>query len=458
MLVSIENEKLLMMKTLKPLIIFLFGMYLSNQTYGQECIDSTLFSNSLCTEEYDPVCGCDQVTYSNACIATNYYGVSSYTQGPCDPTSCQAAFNYADSACFVEFYGSGASSYEWYFGDGTSDQGLYTFHNYANSGLYTICMYAYDGQGLLCDTVCQEIYVQGCGQSTPCGAGFQTQGGEGCTMWFYAYGANSYEWQFEDDNSIENGSIVNHSFAQDGSYWVLMLAYDGQNQLCDSIYQYVTVSGCDSTSCIDNSLINYDIICSTEVDPVCGCDQVTYSNACTAQYVFGITSYTQGSCNQSSCDAGFQFSFDGNCGYTFYAYGAEDYEWWYDDMVYSGESVTLYISPNEVQDICMYAYDAQGVLCDTVCEPYICNLSGIDTQARLPLTVYPNPSNDGQFTIDFDGVLNEVYLVDLYGRSVDCPIDIETGFVDGSHLKAGKYFLNIQTNNQSYFEQILILQ
>jgi hypothetical protein len=147
-----------------------------------------------------------------------------------------------------------------------------------------------------------------------------------------------------------------------------------------------------------------------------------------------------------------------NCGYTFYAYGAEDYEWWYDDMVYSGESVTLYISPNEVQDICMYAYDAQGVLCDTVCEPYICNLSGIDTQARLPLTVYPNPSNDGQFTIDFDGVLNEVYLVDLYGRSVDCPIDIETGFVDGSHLKAGKYFLNIQTNNQSYFEQILILQ
>jgi hypothetical protein len=447
-----------MMKTLKPLIIFLFGMYLSNQTYGQECIDSTLFSNSLCTEEYDPVCGCDQVTYSNACIATNYYGVSSYTQGPCDPTSCQAAFNYADSACFVEFYGSGASSYEWYFGDGTSDQGLYTFHNYANSGLYTICMYAYDGQGLLCDTVCQEIYVQGCGQSTPCGAGFQTQGGEGCTMWFYAYGANSYEWQFEDDNSIENGSIVNHSFAQDGSYWVLMLAYDGQNQLCDSIYQYVTVSGCDSTSCIDNSLINYDIICSTEVDPVCGCDQVTYSNACTAQYVFGITSYTQGSCNQSSCDAGFQFSFDGNCGYTFYAYGAEDYEWWYDDMVYSGESVTLYISPNEVQDICMYAYDAQGVLCDTVCEPYICNLSGIDTQARLPLTVYPNPSNDGQFTIDFDGVLNEVYLVDLYGRSVDCPIDIETGFVDGSHLKAGKYFLNIQTNNQSYFEQILILQ
>ena len=157
MLVSIENEKLLMMKTLKPLIIFLFGMYLSNQTYGQECIDSTLFSNSLCTEEYDPVCGCDQVTYSNACIATNYYGVSSYTQGPCDPTSCQAAFNYVDSACFVEFYGSGASSYEWYFGDGTSDQGLYTFHNYANSGLYTICMYAYDEQGLLCDTVCLSL-------------------------------------------------------------------------------------------------------------------------------------------------------------------------------------------------------------------------------------------------------------------------------------------------------------
>ena len=77
---------------------------------------------------------------------------------------------------------------------------------------------------------------------------------------------------------------------------------------------------------------------------------------------------------------------------------------------------------------------------------------------RLPLIVYPNPSNDGRFNIDFDGILKEVSLVDLYGRPVYCSINIETGFIDGSHLKAGKYFLNIQTRNESYVEQIVILK
>jgi len=316
-------------------------------------------------------------------------------------TPCQASFNYADSNCIVEFYGAGASTYTWDFGDGSSGQGQYDYHVYSNNGTYNVCLYAYDQNGMICDTVCQNVYVSECNNT---GGGCQTDftytmGQSPCEYYFTATGASTYTWDFGDGNT-GSGQNVNNTYSNDGMYYVLLMGYDSNGILCDSISQYLTIQGCGGNT---------------------------------------------------PCQAGYQFSIDSSCTYTFYGYGASSYEWLIGDISFTGDIISLYISPNSIETLCMYAYDNQGFLCDTVCEDFVCDVTGIEElQNNFDVTIFPNPAkNKGTILIQNNSPDQTIIqLMTPLGKRVET--------IYSGHLSAGSH--EISWSNSNLVSGIYIVQ
>lgn len=53
--------------------------------------------------------------------------------------------------------------------------------------------------------------------------------------------------------------------------------------------------------CVDESLVDPGAICPTVFDPVCGCNGISYSNACEAQALGGVLQWTEGACAALPC-------------------------------------------------------------------------------------------------------------------------------------------------------------
>lgn len=197
--------------------------------------------------------------------------------------------------------------------------------------------------------------------------------------------------------------------------------------------------GACPTGCRDAGLIDTTVLCQTVIDPVCGCDSVTYENSCVALYRYGVLMTTPGPCPQFWCKDFATIDSSANCVPTV-------------QSVCGCDGVT-YINPCTAEKYNGVQSWTSGACPDT-------NTTAPTIDVFKQIKLYPNPTN-GVLWVESQGLQHgDMYITDITGKVVLTTSVNGSGStrIDMAELGNGLYILTLHSAGKVHRSKVQVLR